>query len=197
MDIKINNLCKAFNGQQVLKDLSCLIKEGETTAVMGPSGCGKSTLANILLGLMTPDSGSIDGLNGRQLSAVFQEDRLCENLSALSNIRLVCPPNTPREIIEKALCEVDLGDALLKPAHDLSGGMRRRIAILRSLLAPADLLVMDEPFKGLDTATKETVLAWIKAHLDGRTLILITHEENEARKLNASQLIHLPMVARS
>ena len=93
MAIELQNVCKAFGEKQVLQDFSHTFPEGELTCVMGPSGCGKTTLLSLLLGLEQPDAGKILGMEGRRKSAVFQEDRLCENASAVSNIRLVTPPS--------------------------------------------------------------------------------------------------------
>ena len=193
MDIEVRHVSKAFDGYDVLKDFSCTIPDGKITCIMGPSGCGKSTLGNILLGLLPPDYGTVKGLNGKRLAAVFQEDRLCENRSALSNIRLVCPPAVTRDEIEQALIETGLKDALSKPVSALSGGMRRRTAILRALFAPSDFILMDEPFKGLDKDTKELLLAYTAAHLNSRTLVLITHDSSEAVRLKADQRISMTL----
>ena len=90
MDIKVDQVSKAYGEQQILRDLCCVFPEGKTTCIRGRSGCGKTTLIRLLLGLDIPDKGKIEGISDRKISAVFQEDRLCENLSAASNIRLVC-----------------------------------------------------------------------------------------------------------
>ena len=90
MDIKVDHVSKAYGEQQILRDLCCVFPEGKTTCIRGRSGCGKTTLIRLLLGLDIPDKGKIEGISDRKISAVFQEDRLCENLSAASNIRLVC-----------------------------------------------------------------------------------------------------------
>ena len=90
MDIKVDHVSKAYGEQQILRDLCCVFPEGKTTCIRGRSGCGKTTLIRLLLGLDIPDKGKIEVISDRKISAVFQEDRLCENLSAASNIRLVC-----------------------------------------------------------------------------------------------------------
>ena len=87
MDIKINNLNKSFSGQPVLEDLSFSFPEGKSSCIMGPSGCGKTTLLHILMGIEEPDSGEVTGVPSGRLSAVFQEDRLCENLSVMAGGR--------------------------------------------------------------------------------------------------------------
>ena len=157
-DIVIEGLWKSFGEKTVLHDFSAVLPAGTTTGLMAPSGAGKTTLLRILMGLESSDRGTILGLEGLRLSAVFQEDRLCENLNPVSNLRLVTPSLSRKEA-EEALRAVGLTDCLKQPARELSGGMRRRVAILRALLADYDLLLLDEPFKGLDQETKETVMA--------------------------------------
>ena len=146
MDIKVDHVSKAYGEQQILRDLCCVFPEGKTTCIRGRSGCGKTTLIRLLLGLDIPDKGKIEGISDRKISAVFQEDRLCENLSAASNIRLVCTETISDRELEEAYKAV----ALQKPVRELSGGMRRRVSILRALLADSDCVIMDEPLRGLD-----------------------------------------------
>ena len=121
----------------------------------------------MLLGLEQPDAGEILGMEGRRKSAVFQEDRLCENASAVSNIRLVNPALSKGEA-EAMLRELGLGDSLGQPVRTLSGGMKRRVAILRALAAEYDVLFCDEPFKGLDQATKAQVLDYFLARTQAK-----------------------------
>ena len=90
MDIRIENLTKAYGDFKAVDNMNLHIADGELVGLLGPSGCGKTTLIRLLLGLDIPDKGKIEGISDRKISAVFQEDRLCENLSAASNIRLVC-----------------------------------------------------------------------------------------------------------
>ena len=108
MAIELQNVSKSFGEKQVLQDFSHTFPEGELTCVMGPSGCGKTTLLSLLLGMEQPDAGEILGMEGRRKSAVFQEDRLCENASAVSNIRLVNPALSKGEA-EAMLRELGLG----------------------------------------------------------------------------------------
>ena len=95
-DIVIRNLCKSFAGKPVLRDFSAVLPVGQVTGLMAPSGAGKTTLLRILMGLERPDGGTIDGLAGLRLSAVFQEDRLCDNLDPSANIRLINPTQIGR-----------------------------------------------------------------------------------------------------
>lgn len=178
MDIVLSGVSKAFDGQQVLTDFSARLPEGETTVLMGPSGCGKTTLLLLLLGLLSPDAGTISGLPGR-ISAVFQEDRLCEDFSALSNAALALPRGE-RKKAAALLTRLGLGEALQQPVRSLSGGMKRRVAIARGLAADCPLLLMDEPFKGLDEATRGRVMEVVREETAGKTLLIVTHDPEEA-----------------
>ena len=189
-DIVIRGLSKAFDGKQVLRDFSAVLPAGQVTGLMAPSGAGKTTLLRILMGLEMPDRGTITGLQGLRLSAVFQEDRLCENLNLESNLRLVTP-TLSRAAAEEALTAVGLTDCLHQPTRELSGGMRRRVTILRALLAEYDLLFLDEPFKGLDRETKEVVMADTRRRCDGRTVLFVTHDPTELEAMGAVQRLEL------
>ena len=156
---------------------------------MGASGCGKTTLLRILCGLLPPDSGRIDGAEGAWYSAVFQEDRLCENLTAAANIRLVTGNSRSREEIESALAAVGLADCSGKPVREFSGGMKRRTALVRALLAEYSVLVLDEPFKGLDESTREQTAGWCRKMTAGKTVILVTHDPRDCELLLAAEII--------
>ncbi len=188
--IRLEQVCKSFGDKQVLQDFSAEFPYGSVTTIMAPSGSGKTTLLRILMGLETIDKGQISGLDGRKRSAVFQEDRLCKNLDAAANIRLVCPQRTWEEV-EQSMEAVGLTCCSSQPVRELSGGMRRRVAILRALLAEYDLLFLDEPFKGLDVATKEKVLEDTKARCIGKTVILVTHNREEAEAMGTARFVEL------
>lgn len=182
MDIQVKHLSKRFGDKVVFADFSAAFPQGKTTCVMGPSGCGKTTLLSLLLGLEQPDSGEITGLSGLRKSAVFQEHRLCEDVSAAANLRLVAP-RLSRQEAEALLTGLGLGDSLRQPVREFSGGMKRRTAILRALIAPYDVLFADEPFQGLDQDTKGLVLDYWRERTRGRTVILVTHDLAEAEAL--------------
>ena len=178
--ITLRGVTKRFGDQVVLDGLDLDLAEGRVTALIGPNGSGKTTLARLLLGLAVPDGGAIDGLEGLRRAAVFQEDRLCEQLTAVGNVRLVLDRAGPSAVAGE-LRRVGLDEeSLAKPVRDLSGGQRRRVAIVRALMADADLVVLDEPFKGLDDAAKSLVMTYVRERCATRTMLLITHDRAEA-----------------
>ena len=187
MGIVIKNLSKAFDGKQVLTDFSCELPERGVVALMGKSGIGKSTLINLLLGLRKPDSGEIRIPAGTRFSAVFQEDRLISHLSAQENLRLTTGRALPE--IDAALISLSLNPEEKSPVKTYSGGMQRRVSLARGVLYPADVLLMDEPFRGLDGETRERAVAFVREAWKNRLVILVTHDPEEARMMGASQII--------
>lgn len=187
--LKAVNITKKFGDNTVLDNFSYDFADGKVTAVLGKSGCGKSTLLNVLMGLIEPDGGEVIR-DGERISAVFQEDRLCENLTASANIRLVTGRRYTRGEIAAELAAVGLGDCAEKAVRELSGGMKRRTALLRALLAEYDVLFLDEPFKGLDADTKQTVLDYCKRKTAGKTVVFVTHDKEECAAL-ADEIIEL------
>lgn len=188
--IKAVNVRKVFGENVVLDGFSHEFSDGKTTAVLGRSGCGKSTLLNILMGLTSSDSGEVIRPEGSKISAVFQEDRLCENLTVSANIRLVTGKRFSKEEIAVELVKIGLEDCANKPVRTLSGGMKRRTALLRALLAEYDVLFLDEPFKGLDADTKRNVMRYCKEKINGKTVILVTHDMDECDFL-ADEIVRL------
>ena len=173
MEIAVKHLCKSFGGRTVLRDLTFTAGPG-ITAVMAPSGTGKTTLLRILLGLERPDSGTVEGLAGKRLTAVFQEDRLLEHLSAEGNLRFVLgrayDPAAARALLDR----LGLPDTGPQPVREFSGGMKRRLALARALLAPFDALALDEPFTGLDRENRDLALACIRETAGDRPVLLLT-----------------------
>lgn len=183
-DIVIKDLDKSFGDKRVLSGFSARIPAGQVTCIMGPSGCGKTTLLNILLGLEPADGGVVEGLPGR-MSAVFQEERLSEDFSAVTNVRIVTGKALKTEEIEACLRDLGLEGSLRAPVREFSGGMKRRVAIARAVLAEGELLILDEPFKGLDEATRENVVREVLRRISGRTVIMVTHDPREAALMGA------------
>ncbi len=182
MSISLSQVWKSYGEKQVLQGVDFTLEAGVFYALTGESGCGKTTLLRLLMELEEPDSGGIAGLKGVRTTAVFQEDRLCEQLTALDNVMLCCPKEFPRQEAKQALATVGLGDAvtLSQPVRLLSGGMRRRTALVRAVLAPGELLLLDEPFKGLDHALRQQVVDWLVPKLADKTVLLVSHDPWEA-----------------
>ena len=178
MELRVQGLSKSFGGRQVLKDLSFTAGPG-LLCIMAPSGVGKTTLLRILLGLETPDSGTVTGVD--RWAAVFQEDRLLEQLDAWGNLRFALGEDLDRrqaaELLD--LLGLDLEDP--KAVRDYSGGMKRRLALARCLLAPAEALALDEPFTGLDEASRERAMTAIRQYGAGKLVLLVTHRPEDAQ----------------
>ena len=180
--ITIDRLTLSYGNQQVLKDCSLQVEPGSRVALMGPSGCGKTSLINVIAGLLTPDSGKVS-VNGK-VSYVFQEPALFPWLTAVDNINVVLsdgPETLPRA--EQLLEAVGLSDCRDKYPHQLSGGQKQRIAICRALAYGGDILLLDEPLKGLDADTRDQVSALLRQEWTGKTLLLVTHDPSEAQSL--------------
>ena len=184
-DIEIRNVCKKFGSKTILDNFSHTFKAGSITCIEGASGIGKTTLLNLIAGLSEPDSGSISGVPAR-IACVFQEDRLCEDFSAVSNIRLVCGKTKKKAEIVRHLSELSLSEDLKKPVRDFSGGMKRRVAIARVVCFDADCILMDEPFKGLDEESKKIAMDYVLRYTKGKTVICITHDNSEPAYLGAA-----------
>ena len=190
-DVVLRGVRRQFADLVVLDAFDLTLAEGQVTALSGPNGTGKTTVARLVLGLDTADAGAIDGNQGRHRAAVFQENRLCAHLSAVANVRLVLD-RADWGSAEEHLRRVGLsGAALVTPVGKLSGGQRRRVAIVRALAGRADLMVLDEPYAGLDVEGKPAVQEYVRERIRGRTTLLITHDPAEAMWLGA-RVVQMP-----
>ena len=202
--LTLRSVTKSYDGQPVLSDLSLEFFAGTFYCLMAPSGNGKTTMFRLILGLEKPDSGVIlfgtpAGDTGNNdikassgtvsksdscrirgmrplISAVFQENRLGKRYSS--------------EALTAYLLRLLPEDALSKPVCEFSGGMKRRVAILRAILAPSEIILMDEPFTGLDADTRQLTIDMVKEFCAGKLLIIATHSEDAAELLGA-KIIHL------
>lgn len=186
MDIQLNHIGKQFNEKVIFKDISLTFLEGRINCLMGASGIGKTTIINVIMGLVKPDEGEVLGTKGKRIAAVFQEDRLIEHWNAVKNVRLVCDRDISEEKIIRELSLLEINEDKNKPVSDFSGGMRRRVAIVRALLAKSDLIILDEPFRGLDEELKKRVISYIKQNTKGKTVIIVTHEKEDVNLLEAN-----------
>ncbi len=192
--MKIEWLNKSFGDIKIFENFSLEIEERSTLCVMGPSGVGKSTLLNIVTGL-TDYTGKVE-MNG-EVSAVFSEPALLKNLNVYDNLRYAVAHAFPdkkvmQSEIENVLRSVELWDRRKAFPDELSSGMAQRVALARGFLLPSDYLIMDEAFKGLDTALKIKLRGYfLKLNAEKqKTVIIITHELDDALFL-ADRLILL------
>lgn len=168
------NVSKGFGGQMILESVNARWKKGGIYFLTEPSGSGKTTVLRLLAGLERPDCGQVAGTG--DVSMVFQEDRLCEDYSAVRNVEMVAGSRQQaRRELEKLLpC-----DALDKPCRQLSGGMKRRVAVVRAVMAPSGTVLFDEPFTGLDEENRCRVIQYMMEGHGGRTFFIASHQREE------------------
>ncbi len=184
MSIRLDHVSKTFNQAPVIQRLSLELPDSGIVGISGPSGCGKTTLLRLLAGLDAPDDGRVDGLGQRGVSMVFQEDRLLPWLCALDNVAVV---SGSIEMARQWLEKVGLaGFAGYYPA-ELSGGMKRRVALARALSKVSSLLLLDEPFTGLDDDLKHRLFDLIRQTARERVVVLVTHDTEDLEALSDIQ----------
>lgn len=186
--VTISGICKSYGGRSVLQDYSLTMEPGGRYVLMAPSGAGKTTLLRILTGLDNADAGQVSGMPER-VSMVFQEDRLCEDCDAVCNIMLGASDADAGQVRREAALILP-ESCLDQPVRALSGGMRRRVALLRAVLSDAEVLILDEPFAGLDEENRARTATYLLDRLHGRTLLVTTHREEDAALL---QGIRVPL----
>ena len=162
---------KSFEDRPVLQNVNLAVSG--TVAIMAPSGSGKTTLLRILLGLLAPDAGEVR-TGGARIGAVFQEDRLIEHMTALQNLALVAG-KASRAQLREHLIRLGLNAEADKRVSAFSGGMRRRVAIARAIVYQPDVLLLDEPFAGLDHAAALHAAQVIEQQRAGRTVVAVSH----------------------
>ena len=194
--LEVKNITKSFDDTVVLNDFSYKFDRG-VYVLSEPSGAGKTTLLRILCGLEAADSGTVSKSPQAKTVMMFQEDRLLENLSVRANIMLAIQARSQeqkqkaRERITEALCAVGLEGTENKPVSELSGGQKRRVALLRTLFADADILLFDEPLKGLDEALKQQVIGSVKPFVESKIVIWVTHTPEEVKLLGSYTALQL------
>lgn len=189
MELRVTHLYKAYGGRAVLRDVSFTAGPG-ILCIMAPSGVGKTTLLRILLGLERADSGTVSGLEGWRWAAVFQENRLLEHLDARENLRFALGNAFDEGRSAQLLAELGLDLQESKPVRAYSGGMKRRLALSRALLADSDALALDEPFTGLDGESRNQALTALRQYAAGKPVLLVTHDIQDAEQTGAA-VLHL------
>lgn len=179
--VELDNISKSYDGRTILKDFNLKLERGEITACMGASGSGKTTLLRIMSGLETVDSGKTT-INAEKISVLFQEDRLLPWLNVYDNLAIV---NNDDKTIRELLDAVELTGEINKLPDELSGGMKYRLSMARCFAHDGDLLLIDEPFQGLDTETKQRIIdkLWKKKSRK-KTIFLITHSDEDKKLAN-------------
>lgn len=188
--IKLENICKSYDEKTVLDNIMAEFTDDSITCIMGESGAGKTTLVRIIAGLENADRGTVSGAG--VVSFDFQEDRLINDISAADNIMLVLDKNdfgghdkkTMRKIINENLAEVLKDYPSDKSTGTYSGGMKRRVCLVRAMMKKSDTVILDEPFSGMDEETKILAAEYIKKHRDGRICIVVTHEKSDSGLLD-------------
>lgn len=181
--LRIEKITKSYGKQKVLENISFNINESERICIYGKSGIGKTTLLRIIAGLEKADSGEITFAG--KVSMVFQEDRLLENTDVYTNLYCVLGSRFDKAEADMHLKEVGLEGAGNKLVSELSGGMKRRVAIVRCMMKSSEIILLDEPFKGLDTILKDNIIRYVVKYLNGRAVIMVTHDISEAEKIQA------------
>ena len=181
--LELRDVSVRYGEKPVLAGCSLRLAPGDRVALMGPSGCGKTTLLRICLSLLAPDAGSVRN-EARRPAAVFQEPRLLPWRTAAENVNAVLSdgPETMPEAL-RWLALLELREAAGLYPKELSGGMQQRVSLARALAYRPDLLVLDEPFKGLDEALHRRVTELVSASAESAALLLATHSEEEALAL--------------
>ncbi|MCD2345525.1 ABC transporter ATP-binding protein [Clostridium guangxiense] len=186
MEIKLEDIKKKYNNLKVIENFNMSFSSDKVHCIFGPSGCGKSTLLNIITGIITSYSGKIEGMEDKSFSYVFQENRLLPWLSVEGNIMFVLESNYSKreaeKISEKYIDLVKLSKFKNNFPRELSGGMKQRVSIARALAYNGDIIVMDEPFKGLDMELKTSLMNFIVNHCkyNNKLFIYTTHDTFEA-----------------
>lgn len=184
--LKLTNINKTFE-REVLKDFNLQINKGERIGLIGGSGIGKTTIINIILGIISPDSGSIEN-TFKRVAAVFQENRLIDEISSLDNLKMISEKEN--EILINTLEKLGIYE-YNKKVSSLSGGMKRRVSIARAIIFGGDLLILDEPIQGLDKETRKNTIKTLMDSFSDSGILLISHNEKDLKDFNIDRVIEL------
>ena len=176
--IKLTNISVQFDKKIVVYDLSFSFENKKKYAIMGESGSGKTTILNVIAGLLKPQSGEVVKDEPCKISYVFQEPRLFNWLTVLENVSIATglDKTAGEEIAKKLLKDLGLEESLYQYPTELSGGMKQRVSIARALAYDPDVLLIDEPFKELDSETRTKTADYLFEYCKDKTVIMVTHD---------------------
>lgn len=182
MTIQLENICKSVSGQQILKDINWQIASEDCWLLTGPSGSGKTMLLRLILGLEKPDSGSVNLLGDYKYAnvnagVVFQEDRLCEQFSAVENVAMV------NERLSETVAAEELSrflpqDRQTVPVCELNETERRLVVMIRACIIPSDILLLDEPFRGMDSDLRSRAITYIRDKAGHKGIVFVQRDES-------------------
>ena len=185
MAVELTNVSKSFGTEKIFDQFSIKLPSKGCVCFFGPSGSGKTTLLHMIAGLTPVDTGSIRFSGELKISFAFQEDRLLPWINGVENVaQVVNPPADAHKEAYHWLGQFGLKNDAEKLPSQLSGGMRRRVALARALAFGGDILLLDEPFRGIDAATKQNVIRLVAQQKEKALLILVTHDFDEAVSLS-------------
>ncbi len=182
-NVLVKNLYKSYEGKNILHGTTKELEAGNIYCLMAPSGEGKTTLLKVLAGLESEDNKEAKN-TFENCSFSFQEDRLLEEETPLRNLEVVCGSVNREALRQQLLCLLPK-ECLMQPCAELSGGMKRRVSIVRAMVANSSIVLLDEPFNGLDKENKEQAMRYLMKEQRGRLLVLATHEESDAKFVDA------------
>ena len=171
--IQLHELCLRYGDKTVLDHFSLTLPEHGITVLSGPSGCGKTSLLRVLAGLTRPDSGTVTGIDPRKIAVLFQEDRLFPPRTVAQQLTDV-RGRERRSELARWLALAELSEEADVLPRQLSGGMCRRLALVRALALGGELYVLDEPFTGIDLPRRERLMAALREL--GKPVLLVSHE---------------------
>jgi NitT/TauT family transport system ATP-binding protein len=186
MNYRVEGLKLAYGSLQVLDGVSAEFPASSVSAILGPSGCGKTSLLNLLAGLRQPDLGRLEGFPESSFSYCFQEPRLIPWLSARDNLLFALSslpdPETRKQRTDRFLAEAGLSAFASSPPAELSGGMKRRLALARAFAYPSDVLLLDEAFSAVDLKLRIELMDLFSRlwEDENRMTVLVTHEIQDA-----------------
>ncbi len=193
--IAVRNISLRLDGQQIFSNFTLQLPERGCLCLSGPSGCGKTTLARVFARLQPVDSGTVSAPEPGQSAVMFQENRLLPWLTAAQNIAAALPRGQ-EQLASEWLHMVELSDAADSYPAALSGGMQRRVALARALAYGGQLLILDEPFQGMDRALCQRLYALVRAAAEDRPVLVITHQPDEAAALGRTIMLSGPPLRR-